>query len=105
MAYEIHVGVRVEDEAGYQAYREGMYPILQKYQGDFVFDLSVDKLLKSPLEEAVNRVFIIRFCDQAKKEAFFSDPEYLAVRQQYFEPSVGYSAMLRAYDVESGIEG
>lgn len=76
-----------------------MYPILQKYQGDFVFDVSVDKLLKSPLQEAVNRVFIIRFSDQEKKVAFFSDSEYLSVRQQYFDASVGYSAILRAYDI------
>ncbi|MFC3152849.1 DUF1330 domain-containing protein [Litoribrevibacter euphylliae] len=99
MAHEIHVGVRVEDEAGYQAYREAMYPILQKYQGDFVFDLSVDKLLKSPLQEVVNRVFIIRFSDQEERDAFFSDPEYLAVKHKYFEASVGYSAILRAYDI------
>lgn len=101
MAFEIHVGVRVDDEAKYQAYRDGMYPILQKYQGDFVFDFSVDKLLKSPLEEEVNRVFIIRFEDQAQKDSFFADPDYVAVKDEYFAPSVGYSAILRSYNVDA----
>ena len=99
MAYEILVGVNVVDEAGYEAYRQGMYPILKRFGGDFILDLDISRLRKNPLTEPVNRVFTIRFASQESKDAFFRDEDYLAIRRQYFEPSVNYSGTIAHYSV------
>jgi uncharacterized protein (DUF1330 family) len=105
MAYEIHVGIKISDQAGYQAYRDGMMPILQHYQGEFVFDVTVDQTLTNALTEEVERVFIIRFPDEAHKNNFFADPDYQAVRKAHFESSVSYSSIFRAHTVDSFLVG
>jgi uncharacterized protein (DUF1330 family) len=87
MVHERVVGLNVIDEAGYARYREGMMPILARYGGGFRFDLDVARVRK-PSGVVINRLFLIYFPDQKAKDAFFSDPEYLAIRKKHFEPSV-----------------
>ena len=72
MAYEILVGAKVVDEKEYQIYRNKMYPILQRFGGDFVTDLDISNVRKSPLAQPVNRVFTIRFKSREGKESFFA---------------------------------
>ena len=95
--HESLVALEVTDDAGYQAYRDGMTPILEGYGGRFRWDFRVSEVLHHDGEERVNRVFILSFPDAATKEAFFSDPDYLAVRAEHFDRSVTAVARIAEY--------
>jgi len=99
MAYEMLIGLNVIDQANYTAYRQGMTPILEKYGGEFRYDFMVEKTLKSAISHTINRVFVISFPDAARKDNFFSDPDYKKVKQQYFEVSVQDTAVIATYSV------
>jgi len=82
------VGLEVRDEAGYARYREAMAPILASYGGAFGCDFVVARVLVGP-DPRINRVFTLVFPDRDRRERFFADKEYLAVRARWFEASVG----------------
>lgn len=94
--YEMLVALAVSDENLYQSYREAMMPILQRYDGGFSNDFRVSEVLKAE-DKRINRVFTIHFPDAVKMDAFFTDKEYLAVKQQYFERSVASTHILAEY--------
>lgn len=89
MAYERIMGIEVTNKAGYQSYREHMLPILTRYNANFGFDFVVSEVLKSKEDKAINRVFTIDFPSKIIMDKFFSDPDYLSVKQQFFSTSVG----------------
>ena len=97
MALEILVGVNVIDEAGYQAYRDGMSPILKSFGGGFGYDFRVSEVLLSKTDAPINRVFTIYFPDEASRDSFFSDKAYLVIRQKHFEPSVTDTTIIATY--------
>ena len=82
------VGLTVTDPGLYAAYRKQMAPLLAAHGGSFGVDVWVQEVLRSPVEEPFNRLFTIQFPTEEKMEAFFSHPEYLAIRKRYFDPSV-----------------
>ncbi len=98
MAYNLLIGLTVTDEAGYQAYRDGMRPILEQYGGGFSYDFRVSDVLQSQAEHEINRVFVIHFPDKSAREAFFSDPAYKEVRSQHFEPAVAGSTIIGVFE-------
>ncbi|HEY6879461.1 MAG TPA: DUF1330 domain-containing protein [Polyangiales bacterium] len=89
--------MRITDDALYTAYRAAMMPLLARFGGEFVFDVRVAEVLRAPEAATFNRLFTIRFPSQAKMDAFFSDPAYLAVRERYFAPSVAAVHELARY--------
>lgn len=93
------VGLNVIEEELYRQYRENMLPILERYGGRFFVDVRVSELLLSPGAGPINRMFAIRFPNTESLEGFFSDPEYLAVRQRFFEASVASVTILGKYAV------
>tara|TARA_R110000782_G_scaffold124058_4_gene215556 strand:+ start:6158 stop:6478 length:321 start_codon:yes stop_codon:yes gene_type:complete len=97
--HEIHVALRVTDEAGYRAYRDAMTPILESMGGFFRYDMRIAELLKGDAPEAVNRAFIISFPDKPTRERFFSDPAYRAVRDRHFDASVSSTVIIAEYDL------
>lgn len=97
MAYELMVGLNVIDQAGYQAYRDAMGPILAEHGGGFRYDFMIATVLKSEAPHPVNRVFALGFKDKQSKEAFFSNADYRQVRAKLFEPSVNGSTIIAAY--------
>ena len=97
MSFEILIGLEVADKQGYQAYRNAMMPILQRYGGAFGYDFEVSEVLKSETDANINRVFTIRFPSEAVKQQFFDDTEYLQVKAQYFQPSVISSTHIASY--------
>lgn len=99
--YEMLVGLEVIDDEIYKSYRAGMRPILELYGGSFGYDFTVSEVLKSETDEKINRVFTIRFPDESVMKKFFSDPEYLAVRSKYFEPSVNSTTIIASYEKNS----
>jgi uncharacterized protein (DUF1330 family) len=96
---EILVGLRVTNEGMYGDYRAHMMPLLTARGGSFGVDLRVGEILKNPGTEPFNRLFTIRFPSLTEYDAFFADPDYLAVRKRYFEPSVAHVAIIGRYQV------
>jgi uncharacterized protein (DUF1330 family) len=92
------VGLHVKDDALYVRYREGMTPILQRYGGAFGYDFAVSQVLKSETPAFMNRVFTLLFPDAAALDRFFADPEYRAVRAEFFEPAVGAITQIASFD-------
>ena len=98
MSYNLLIGLRVSDEAGYQAYRDAMRPILEQYDGGFSYDFRVSDVLQSKADHEINRVFIIHFPNKSARESFFSDPAYKAVRKAHFEPAIAGSTVLATFE-------
>ena len=94
----IVVGLEVTDDATYACYRAGMTPILQEYGGAFEYDFVVAKVLKSPSNDRINRVFTISFPDRATRERFFADARYTAVRAEFFDPAVASRVSMAEFD-------
>jgi len=44
---EYLIGLYVTDDEMYKKYRTAMYPLLQKYGGDFGYDFKIAEVLKS----------------------------------------------------------
>lgn len=98
MSFEVLVGLHVQDDIGYDEYRAAMKPILSKFEGRFRNDFKVSETLLSDASSTINRVFTIAFADQKSMDAFFSDPDYLAVRGKFFDPSVASAHRLALYE-------
>jgi uncharacterized protein (DUF1330 family) len=93
MAYERVMGLRVIDHERYSQYRQLIAPLMFRYGGRFLFDFDVSRDLISP-DRQINRVFAARFPDPDTKDRFFNDPEYRAIREQYYNPSVAETHLL-----------
>jgi len=86
---ETLMALHVVDADLYAKYRAAMTPLLEAHGGRFGLDLWVGEVLRAPPGQAAfNRMFTIAFPSTERREAFFSNPEYLAIRQALFEPSV-----------------
>jgi len=96
---EILIGLQVTDQERYSEYRRQMTPLLEAHEGRFVLDVHVAEVLKAPESKPINRLFTIRFASQERHDAFFANPDYLAVRERYFAPSVGAIQRLGRYEV------
>jgi uncharacterized protein (DUF1330 family) len=98
MAYERLVGLQVMNDGLYQSYRDAMTPILKRYGGGFRYDFKIQEVLQSEAAHPINRVFLMAFNNLESKNGFFNDPEYKAVRQKFFDPSVSKSTVIAEYD-------
>ena len=101
MSHERLVGLNVIDERLYQQYRKAMRPILSAHGGRFGYDFKVSEVLLAEESCEINRVFTLNFPDRGMMEAFFSNPDYLAVREKYFEPSVGAATIISTYEKDT----
>lgn len=92
---ETLMALHVIDAELYAKYRAAMTPLLEAHGGSFGLDLWVGEVLRAPPEmKPFNRMFSIIFPSLERREAFFSNPEYLAVRKALFEPSVAATTNL-----------
>lgn len=98
MAYERLVGIHVTDDKMYQKYREAMKPILETYGGGFSSDFKIAETLKPTEHNDINRVFTIYCRDKDAMKEFFSNVEYLKVKEKYFSKSVTKVVELAAYN-------
>ena len=98
MSYEILVGLNVLDETMYAEYRSAMKSILSDYEGGFGYDFKVSEVLIPEGNTDINRVFTIDFSSKNNMEAFFSDAQYLVVKEKYFEESVGSVTIIASYE-------
>ena len=102
MAFSYLVGLEVADAARYDEYRRAMRPSLVKYEGDFGCDFGVDRVLFSPEDAPINRVFKIRFPSRERANAFFGDRDYRAVKERYSDAAVAATTILGAYEDADG---
>ena len=98
MAIEKLIALQVNDNELYNLYRKNMYPILRKFNGDFGYDFKIAEVLKSEKDKPINRVFTIRFESETVMESFFSDEEYLKVKNEFFLKSVSSAIEIAKYD-------
>ena len=92
------IGLHVRNGDLYRRYRDGMTPLLNRQGGTFGYDFVVSEVLRSEARAQINRVFTMSFPDALVADRFFKDPEYLAVRKEFFEPAVGDVTVIGAYD-------
>ncbi|OIQ17214.1 MAG: DUF1330 domain-containing protein [Bacteriovorax sp. MedPE-SWde] len=97
MRYEVLVGLKIKDSIKYQAYRDAMKPILSEYGGGFSYDFWIKETLKSESEAPIDRVFVIYFKDKDGMNSFFSDVDYLKVKDEFFEPSVEATTIIAEF--------
>ena len=100
MPFRNLVGLNVTNDALYEQYRAGMKPILHKMGGRFVCDFRIGEVLLC-VDDSINRLFVIEFPDRESHGAFFSDPEYLSVRERYFGPSVETVIRFDEYETDA----
>ena len=98
MAVEMLVGLNVVDDEAYQSYRDEMTPILKSYGGGFGYDFKVSEVLKSKTDAPINRVFTIYFPNKDATDSFFSNDDYLKIRQQHFKKSVTDTTIIATYE-------
>lgn len=94
---EMLVGLNVTNDADYSKYREGMTPILKAIGGGFGYDFKVSEVLISETDNEINRVFTIFFPDEDKMKAFFSDSDYLKIKEKFFTNSVKETTIISTY--------
>ncbi len=94
---EMLVGLYITNESDYSKYREGITPILKSMAGGFGYDFKVAEVLKSESENKINRVFTIHFPNEEKMNSFFSDQEYLNLKDKYFNNSVESTTIISTY--------
>ena len=99
MTQEMLVGLEVIDDLVYQQYREAMTPILLEYGGEFGYDFTISNVLKTQTSDRINRLFTIRFMDAKSRDAFFSNPQYLLIKQQFFSASVASTTIISDYKI------
>ena len=95
---EMLVGLFVTNDSEYTKYREGMTPILKSIGGDFGYDFKISEVLKNESKNKINRVFTIYFPNEEKMNTFFSNKEYLIVKDKYFNNSVDSTTILSTYN-------
>lgn len=98
MRYEMLVGLKVLDDTMYEEYRKNMKPILAAYDGGFSNDFKISEVLLAEQTNDINRVFTIYFPDQKTKEVFFSNEEYLKVKEQYFKRAIENVTTMASYE-------
>ncbi|QBG37161.1 DUF1330 domain-containing protein [Litorilituus sediminis] len=96
--FEMLVALDVADDNNYAKYRQAMKPILNQFGGAFGYDFTIEQVLLSQVDEAINRVFTINFPDRQAMEAFFADEEYLAVKSEFFSNSVNSTTIIASYE-------
>ncbi len=91
------VGLNVIDDEAYQLYRDEMTPILLSYGGGFGYDFKISEILKSKTEAPINRSFTIYFSSEDSMNLFFSNDEYLKIKERLFEKSVTDTTIIATY--------
>ena len=84
MPFQMTVGLFVVDQERYAQYRAAIAPLLEAAGGGFRYDFDVARTLKSEVGREFNRVFVLEFPDRARKEQFFSDPQYREIRARHY---------------------
>ena len=97
MSFEYIVGLQVDNDDLYDQYRAAMLPILDNFGGGFRYDFRVSEVLQNEAGNPMNRVFAIYFKDDKAREEFFSDTEYLKIKEEFYTPAVSATTIISEY--------
>lgn len=100
MPYERIIDLDIVDEEGYQKCRDAMLPILKACGGAFGFDLKVLEVLLSKTEDNINRVFTIIFPGREKMDEFFSDRDYVTVKNRYLKNDIKSKLVISMHETD-----
>lgn len=74
------VNLMVTEQSSYRTYEKGFFPLLKKYNGEFVtYDDSAQTLEGEDPREG--RMIIFKFPSEEKAKAWYADPEYQALSE------------------------
>ena len=65
------------------------------------FELPLQLVLLSKTEAHINRLFTISFPSQTHMEKFFSNADYVTVKEKYFDQSVKSKTIISLYEVDT----
>ncbi len=72
------VNLKVSDPETYRIYEKGFFPLLKKYNGEFItFDDNSETLEGVAPREG--RMIIFKFPSEADAKAWYADPDYQAI--------------------------
>jgi uncharacterized protein (DUF1330 family) len=91
------VALAVVDEPTYRTYRLAIAPFLVRYGAVFRYDFWVSEIVATRGTHDTNRVFVLSFPDRSRKEAFWVDPEFLAIKADLFARSVSQFTVVSEY--------
>ena len=95
---EMLVGLEVINDIEYTKYREYMTPLLKEHGGNFGYDFKISEVLKSEVQEPINRLFTIFFPDKEVMESFFENEEYLQIKNDFFIDAVKSTTIISSYN-------
>jgi len=98
MAYEMLIGLQVDDDEIYSKYRKAIKPLLSGYGGGFRYDFRVSEVMENEEANPINRVFVIFFENKSNKNSFFSNSEYQEIKQKFFACSVQATTIISEYE-------
>ena len=99
MSFQRIMGIHVNDNTEYQLYRDAMRPILTLFGGTFGYDFKISEVLLSKTDSKINRVFTIDFPSESKMNDFFSNPDYIRVKEKHFNKSVSSTTIIGMHEV------
>ncbi len=100
MSYRRIMAMQITDAGRYSEYRARMTPLMEEYGGRFDYDFTIKEVLKKCCDVEINRVFMMVFPSKEHARDFFGDPRYKAVRQEYFDSSVGSVTQIAEFEGE-----
>ena len=91
------VALDVSDLSAYERYREDIAPLLRGAGGRFRYDFRVTEVLRAEAAPRINRLFVLDFPDGARRDAFFADRRYQAIKRRLFTRAVSNVIVLAEY--------
>ena len=92
------VGLNVYSDKVYNLYRASISPLLIKYEGGFRYDFKINETLISEESKEINRLFLIFFKNKNLLNSFFSDSEYLKIKEEFFTKAVSSTTIITEYE-------
>lgn len=92
------VGLKVNNDKVYNQYRASISPLLIKYEGGFRYDFKINETLISEESKEINRLFLIFFKNKDLMNSFFSDSEYLKIKEELFKKAVSSTLIISEYE-------
>ena len=88
--------VQVEDPDEYQKYLQGFFPILDKYQGEFLAGGDNTEVIEG--EWFSSRSIIIRFKGRDEAMAWHDSPEYQELAQHRLKSATSNLVLVQGWD-------
>ena len=87
--------LNITDLKTYQLYRSKIEPLMEKLDVRVLEEYEVANVLKSASgSSSINRVALFGFPSESVKQAFFSDPEYIAAKPLFEASTMNFQKIL-----------